>query len=253
VLRIDLLKTAKEYSKYENKFAKKSGQLWTSHFSKTFFKPPPPIKTRQQANQNWRAKMATMVDTTIDDLVEEKRINEPTTTIFPLPQDALELSLDEDLLKIGVCRYDVGSKVDLEGWAETLSQVSPTSIFLEDGEFAQYRNILDDPSFPFNAIIEAISPCLVEHFIDNMNEVVLDDAFAIHYDDAQSDTTVKKHTDPSDITINLCLNRSADAIGSKVKKAICLCYYAPVVVIFCVDLFDILELYISLLFSLFLN
>lgn len=33
----------------------------------------------------------------------------------------------------------------------------------------------------------------------------------IHYD-----TTVAKHTDPSDITVNLCLNRSEDVIGSKV-------------------------------------
>ena len=30
------------------------------------------------------------------------------------------------------------------------------------------------------------------------------------------DTTVKKHTDPSDITVNLCLERSPDLAGSQV-------------------------------------
>lgn len=47
-------------------------------------------------------------------------------------------------------------------------------------------------------------------------ELRLDDAFCIHYNTCQHDTTGKKHMDPSDITVNFCLKRSDDLLGSHV-------------------------------------
>merc|ERR1711862_234799 len=61
----------------------------------------------------------------------------------------------------------------------------------EDGEYAFYRNTKED-------------------------DVYLDDAFCIQYNMTQDDTTCAKHMDPSDITINMCLEKSNDVIGSEV-------------------------------------
>jgi len=47
-------------------------------------------------------------------------------------------------------------------------------------------------------------------------EIRLDDAFCVHYNMDQDDTTGAKHVDPSDITVNMCLQKSKDARGSYV-------------------------------------
>ena len=47
-------------------------------------------------------------------------------------------------------------------------------------------------------------------------EIKLDDAFCIHYNMSQEDTSGAKHMDPSDITLNLCLDKSDDCDGSQV-------------------------------------
>ena len=119
----------------------------------------------------------------------------------------------------GVCRCNVGALVDLSGWSEELSKVTPLSIFAEDQEYAQYRNILEDDTmggFPFSQVFKAIGPCLTANFVDDVDELRLDDAFAIHYNEDHHDTKVGRHTDPSDITVNLCIGRSADLEGSEV-------------------------------------
>jgi hypothetical protein len=133
-------------------------------------------------------------------------------------EPVLRISNDGELLNRGVVRCNVAGAVDLSGWAAELAQVSPESVFAEDGEYAQYRNIKEScPSFPFDPILTALTPCLEQHFVDRASEVELDDAFAIHYNESHWDTRVAKHTDPSDITVNLCLERSEDLEGSQVQ------------------------------------
>jgi hypothetical protein len=103
-----------------------------------------------------------------------------------------------ELLARGVCRFDVGAVVDLRGWAGELSKVTPLSSAMEDGEYAQYRNILEDedPAFPFAAVFAALTPLLEKHFVDGpaATALRLDDAFAIHYNEIHFDTTVKQTT-----------------------------------------------------------
>lgn len=45
----------------------------------------------------------------------------------------------------------------------------------------------------------------------------LDDAFCVHYNTTQQDTSGAKHMDPSDVTINICLATSPDMQGSVVR------------------------------------
>lgn len=106
--------------------------------------------------------------------------------------------------------------LDLGELAVEYAQASPQSIFLEDGEFAQYRNVLEEPTFPFDAIFAYLAPVFSSQFGRSPDSVRLDDAFVIHYNTTHADTTVKKHTDPSDITVNLCLDQSTDLRGSDI-------------------------------------
>ena len=101
----------------------------------------------------------------------------------PEADGALVVSDDATLHSLGVSRCNVGASVALDGWAEELSKVTPLSEFLEDGEYAQYRNIVDDPTFPFDVVRDSIAATLEAHFIKSMAEVRLDDAFAIHYNE----------------------------------------------------------------------
>jgi len=48
-----------------------------------------------------------------------------------------------------------------------------------------------------------------------LNQIRLDDAFCIRYDESHDDTTCARHMDPSDITVNICLEKSEDTVGSK--------------------------------------
>ena len=65
----------------------------------------------------------------------------------------------------------------------------------------------------------------MKHFIQSesssssiaLNEILqLDDAFCVHYNMNQADTTGAKHMDPSDITINMCLEKDSNTKGSYV-------------------------------------
>ena len=135
-------------------------------------------------------------------------------TDFSPESQAVTISGEDDLLSRGVCRCEIPAS--LKAFSEELSEVTPESIFAEDNEYAQYRNIMEHETFPFDDVLRAITPCLTAHFVGSVDELRLDDAFAIHYNEQHFDTTVKKHTDPSDITVNMCISRSEELEGSQV-------------------------------------
>jgi hypothetical protein len=131
------------------------------------------------------------------------------------------ISDTDELLRYGVCRVPLPPTFDAPKWAQELSQVTPAILAGEgDGEYAFYRNILDEPDFPFDAVFKdsEIGKAMTRHFpIQQLDdELRLDDAFCVHYNMDQDDTSGAKHTDPSDITVNICLQKSEDAQGSQV-------------------------------------
>mmetsp|Transcript_8900 Transcript_8900/g.11846 ORF Transcript_8900/g.11846 Transcript_8900/m.11846 type:complete len:260 (-) Transcript_8900:26-805(-) len=133
---------------------------------------------------------------------------------------------DEELRKYGIVRAQIPDGFDSLYWAQTLSQVTPMIMFGEgDGDYAFYRNIVEEPDFPFQMLFQHFSEAFHKYFgINNTfdgngdgNVLRLDDAFCVHYNMTQNDTTGAKHTDPSDITINLCLWTSDELEGSLVR------------------------------------
>ena len=133
----------------------------------------------------------------------------------------------DELLRLGIVGHIpiTSDEIDAAAWKKwgaELSIVSPIIMTAEgDAEYAFYRNILEEPDFPFDAILRnfSIKNALIKYFnIKNLteDEIKLDDAFCIHYNMNQADTTGAKHIDPSDITINLCLDKSDDCRGSNV-------------------------------------
>ena len=60
---------------------------------------------------------------------------------------------DLEILRRGVVRARVPPSLDCEHWAKHLSSVTPQNAAAEDGEYAFYRNILDDPDFPFSEVV----------------------------------------------------------------------------------------------------
>lgn len=133
---------------------------------------------------------------------------------------------DDELLRYGVVRIPLPESL-LErrvDWAKELSQITPMIMAGEgDGDFAFYRNIMDEPEFPFDMILAELGPTFERFFgVDCTNkriedEIRLDDAFCIHYNMTHQDTTGAKHMDPSDITVNMCLFASSDMQGSFVR------------------------------------
>ncbi len=125
---------------------------------------------------------------------------------------------EQELLQCGVCKVPIRPFVALDFWANELSRVTPMNMAAEDGEYAFYRNILDEPDFPFDAILESdIGKAIQRYFgVSSIDELRLDDAFCVHYNMEQDDTSGAKHTDPSDITVNMCLEKTDDVQGSEV-------------------------------------
>ncbi|GKY99295.1 hypothetical protein MPSEU_000884600 [Mayamaea pseudoterrestris] len=146
------------------------------------------------------------------------RMQETTDSTIQLVEDP------ELLLKCGVCRVklltDKVSSEQWQEWAHTLSRVTPEIYSAQaDEQYAFYRNIFDEEDFPFDAILKdsTISQAIVKYFsVKSMGELRLDDAFLIQYHSKQADTSGARHTDPSDITINICLERTPDTTGSNV-------------------------------------
>ena len=131
------------------------------------------------------------------------------------------ISDNETLLRYGICRVPLPVQLEVAKWATELSQVTPKILLGQgDGEYAFYRNIMDEPEFPFDLILDAnfeIGRAILKHFpISSFDELRLDNSFCVHYNADQEDTTGAKHMDPSDITINLCLEKTNDTVGSHV-------------------------------------
>ena len=63
----------------------------------------------------------------------------------------------------------------------------------------------DRRRFPVDKVIESISPVISKHFGLKMSSLHLSDMFVVSYNTKQSDTTCGKHKDPSDVTVNVCL------------------------------------------------
>jgi hypothetical protein len=145
-------------------------------------------------------------------------------------------------------------------WSKEYTIITPEIMANEgDNTYAFYRNILEEPDFPFDRILyqslsnesnttttdtttpildhvdsscependssvmiipTSIGQAILESFptIQSLkDDLRLDDAFCIHYNMNQIDTKGAKHVDPSDITINICLEKSSDCQGSYVR------------------------------------
>jgi len=125
---------------------------------------------------------------------------------------------ENELLECGACRARIPATFPLDKWAAELSRVTPLIAAAEDGEYAFYRNIMEESDFPFEAVLHSdIGKAILQHFdVASLEEIRLDDAFCIHYNMDQYDTSGAKHTDPSDITVNMCLEKTHDTQGSEV-------------------------------------
>lgn len=127
---------------------------------------------------------------------------------------------ENELLQCGICRIKIPDSIDCKKWASELSQVTPLIAAAEDGEFPFYRNIMEEQDFPFDEILldSEICKAMTRYFEIHSpkDDIRLDDAFCIQYNVEQHDTTGARHTDPSDITINMCMEKTNDAKGSHV-------------------------------------
>ncbi|CAB9497055.1 expressed unknown protein [Seminavis robusta] len=128
----------------------------------------------------------------------------------------------ETLLRLGIVKVPIPSIIgkDQQQWASELSQVTPMIMAMQgDSEYAFYRNIMVEPEleFPLEQIVsEQIQEAFEKYFGVQPEEMRLDDAFCVHYNADQTDSSGKKHMDPSDITVNVCLENTDDVEGSQV-------------------------------------
>jgi hypothetical protein len=126
---------------------------------------------------------------------------------------------DDELICYGVVRLPLPDDLDAEYWAAELSQVTPAILTAQgDGEYAFYRNILEEPDFPLSLWEDCPGICaaLERYFGVKTDDLRLDDAFCVHYDDGQDDSGGARHMDPSDLTLNLCLEKSSTVEESHV-------------------------------------
>mmetsp|Transcript_18441 Transcript_18441/g.27860 ORF Transcript_18441/g.27860 Transcript_18441/m.27860 type:complete len:223 (-) Transcript_18441:411-1079(-) len=143
----------------------------------------------------------------------ELETNKPSVLVVPK---------EEELPSLGIIRVKLPDKLDCRKWATELSKVTPQIMAFEgDGEYALYRNIYEDPNFPFQCILDdessPIRAAILRYFkIQDLSEIRMDDAFCVHYNMSQYDTSGAKHLDPSDITVNMCLEKCENVEGSEV-------------------------------------
>jgi hypothetical protein len=138
-------------------------------------------------------------------------------------EDLRIISDRDELLRLGVCKVPIPEAIaeKRRKWSSQLTQVTPMILASEgDGEYAFYRNILQEPEleFPLDLILKSeIGTAILNHFgLSSLDEIRLDDAFCISYNTSQSDTSGAKHTDPSEITVNMCIEKTDDVQGSQV-------------------------------------
>lgn len=137
------------------------------------------------------------------------------------------ISDPEALLRLGICKVPIPLEImdhqQQKQWASQLTKVTPLIMAAQgDGEYAFYRNIMEEPElgFPLDKILALptlLQQSLQQYFgIIAQEELRLDDAFCVHYNNTQSDTSGAKHMDPSDVTINMCIEKTVDVEGSHV-------------------------------------
>jgi hypothetical protein len=132
------------------------------------------------------------------------------------------LSDPESLLRLGIVKVPIPSVIAKQAakWASELSQVTPMIMFGQgDSEYAFYRNIMEEPELEFpldGALSEEVEEAFWKYFGVKRAEMRLDDAFCVHYNMDQLNTSGSKHMDPSDITVNMCLEKTDDVEGSQV-------------------------------------
>lgn len=138
------------------------------------------------------------------------------TEAIPVVEDPTKL------LRLGILKVQIPSIVldESESWAAKLTRATPMIMAAQgDNEYAFYRNIMEDPDlgFPLSAVLaDSIEDLFFKHFGVTKEELRMDDAFCVHYNMDQGDTSGAKHIDPSDFTINLCLEKSDNVEGSHV-------------------------------------
>jgi len=135
--------------------------------------------------------------------------------------DAILISNPQHLQAKGIIQISIPPNIlNLQHWSSELTRITPLIATLQDNEYAFYRNILEDePDFPFDDVLHSAIGSAIQRYFgieDVKKEIRLDDAFCVHYNTEQCDTTCAKHVDPSDITVNLCLEKSEDVKGSMV-------------------------------------
>ena len=70
-----------------------------------------------------------------------------------MAQQASIIDDDDSLLEYGICRAPLPEWFDCEKFGNELSKVTPMILTAEDGEYPFYRNILDEPDFPFDELL----------------------------------------------------------------------------------------------------
>jgi hypothetical protein len=136
--------------------------------------------------------------------------------------ETVTVSDPETLLRLGIAKVPIPSVItkQREKWASELSQVTPMIMFGQgDSEYAFYRNIVEEPELEFpldGALSEEVEEAFWKYFGVKRQEMRLDDAFCVHYNTDQSITSGSKHMDPSDITVNMCIEKTDDVEGSQV-------------------------------------
>ena len=119
---------------------------------------------------------------------------------------------DAALARVGVRRVDL-SDMDWAPWAAAAQTVSPL-LAAQDDAGQPHANDLLEMGFPSGAVLERCHAA-VTAFCDPAT-LELYDAFSLHYDAGQADTTFNRHRDPSFVTINVCL-RAECVTGSRVE------------------------------------
>eukprot|EP00536_Pseudo-nitzschia_multiseries_P005430 jgi/Psemu1/65084/estExt_Genemark1.C_1010084 len=83
-----------------------------------------------------------------DDDDNDDNNNDDLERVLPVVSDDLEL------LRRGICRVKLPAELDAKFWADELSRIRPMNFCFEgDGEYPLYRNIMEEPEFPFDAIL----------------------------------------------------------------------------------------------------
>ena len=101
----------------------------------------------------------------------------------------------------------------------SIKEVSPFNMAAEDGEYAFYKNLKEDVEIVDGIVKTITERCrepIERHFVEKITDIVLDDVFCINYTMEHADSRVQRHKDPSDITVNINLERSKDMEGSQV-------------------------------------